>query len=65
MADQAEFASELEQAHVERSLAATPRAGFEAWVPGKCEECGDETLRLVEGKCAPCREPQFKPPKRY
>lgn len=25
--------------------------------PGTCEECGDESGRLVEGRCAPCREP--------
>jgi hypothetical protein len=30
--------------------------------PGICENCGDETPRLVTGRCAPCREP--KVPKR-
>lgn len=65
MADEIEFAARLEQAHIETALALAPRVTFEAWVPGICEECGDETPRLVEGKCAPCREPRFKPPKRY
>jgi hypothetical protein len=23
--------------------------------PGICNECGSESLRLVEGNCAPCR----------
>jgi hypothetical protein len=24
--------------------------------PGECERCGEFSLRLVEGACAPCRD---------
>lgn len=65
MADDADTASEIERAHRERALAEVRREPFEAWVAGKCEECGDETPRLVEGKCAPCREPWPPLPRRY
>jgi len=30
-------------------------------VPGTCARCGEESLRLVRGACAPCRD-KFKLP---
>jgi len=33
--------------------ASTP---MEEGVPGMCDECGDPSIRLVGGKCAPCRD---------
>lgn len=65
MADAADIAGEIAQARIDRAIAQVSVPGFEAWVAGKCEACGDETPRLVEGKCAPCREPWPPLPRRY
>ncbi len=29
--------------------------------PGRCADCGDDLPRLINGLCAPCREPAPKP----
>jgi hypothetical protein len=34
-------------------------------VPGECEDCGDQSPRLVGGRCAPCREPWPRIPRRF
>lgn len=55
MADAADFATVLERQHLERSLAAA-RQPVPAGEPGECEVCGDDSQRLIEGRCAPCRD---------
>ena len=57
MADIADQANDLAQQHLDRSLRAA-RQAVPAGAPGICDECGDESLRLVAGRCAPCREPR-------
>lgn len=36
-----------------------------AGVAGECTDCGDDSPRLVGGRCAPCREPFPPIPKRF
>lgn len=60
MADVADIAqrnNEVWQEAAIRAAIVTVPAG----VPGRCGECGDETLRLIDGLCAPCREPAPMP----
>ena len=57
MADVADMANDVAQAALERSIRAA-RAPIPIGVPGICGECGDDSLRLVMGRCAPCREPK-------
>lgn len=57
MADSADYANDLAQAHIDRSLAAARRP-IPVGAPGVCVECGEETARIVLGRCAPCREPE-------
>lgn len=57
MADIADFANDLAQAHVDRSIAAA-RQPIPAGAPGECVECEEHSPRLVHGRCAPCREPK-------
>lgn len=38
--------------HVAHEAAAKIPAG----VPGECHECGEQSKRLVDGRCAPCRD---------
>ena len=55
MADLADLASDLTQAHLERSIRAA-RVPVPIGAPGECAECGDDSPRLVGGRCAPCRD---------
>lgn len=57
MADIADFANDIAQAHLDRNIAAA-RQPIPVGVPGECEECGGDSQRLVHGRCAPCREPK-------
>lgn len=55
------------QASTEPLLDAAIRAAcvpVPAGEPGCCRECGDELPRLINGLCAPCREPA-RPPRRW
>jgi len=54
LADDAAAISEL---HLESSLRAA-RQPVPAGKPGICENCDEESPRLVGGRCAPCREPK-------
>ena len=49
--DYAAIETESSLAMVRRAAAAIP-----AGEPGECEECGEESPRLVEQLCARCRE---------
>jgi hypothetical protein len=57
MADVVDLAQQIEQEHLQRALQAIS-GDIPAGAPGECELCGEETRRLVEGRCAPCREPR-------
>lgn len=53
--DQIERAGAYLVADVCRAAARIP-----AGEPGNCRECGDEMPRLVNGRCAPCRDQRTK-----
>ncbi|KQM65814.1 hypothetical protein ASE75_06180 [Sphingomonas sp. Leaf17] len=55
MADAADMAADLYEAHRERSIAAA-RQPIAVGVPGECDTCGDDSPRLVRGECARCRD---------
>ncbi len=57
MADVADMANDLALAALDRSIRAA-RAPIPIGVPGECSDCGDDSLRLVMGRCARCREPK-------
>ncbi|AJP72279.1 hypothetical protein [Sphingomonas hengshuiensis] len=64
MADVVDHAQRLAEAHLARSLAAA-RVPVVAGVPGICGDCGEDSARLVDGLCAPCREPNPRLPRRF
>jgi RNA polymerase-binding transcription factor DksA len=43
------------------SIIESARAEIPKGEPGECAECGEESLRLVGGRCAPCRDSWRKP----
>jgi hypothetical protein len=51
------MANDVAQAALDRSIRAA-RAPIPIGVPGECQNCGDDSPRLVMGRCAPCREPK-------
>ncbi|MDN4632298.1 conjugal transfer protein TraR [Sphingomonas sp. PsM26] len=59
MADVIDMAQRLQAADNDAAIAAAcvpvPRG-----VSGECNECGDESKRLVAGWCAPCRDARDK-----
>jgi len=57
VADVADMANEFVQAHLDRSIRAA-RVSLDPGVEGDCENCDEHSLRLVNGLCAPCREPK-------
>lgn len=61
MPDVVDMAQQIEHEHRMRAIRAA-RAPVPAGEPGDCHDCGDESPRLVDRLCAPCREPRV--PKR-
>lgn len=55
MADLIDDANRIAEEHLERSLRAA-RVPFDPGEPGECENCGEDMPRLVNGRCAPCRD---------
>jgi hypothetical protein len=55
MADEVDLATEIADAQLARSIAAA-RVAVPVGVPGECDDCGDDSPRLVHGRCAPCRD---------
>ncbi|MGK6354713.1 conjugal transfer protein TraR [Sphingomonas sp. DT-207] len=53
MADLIDGANKSAEEHLARSLRAA-RAAIPPGVPGECEECGEDMLRLVDGRCGFC-----------
>lgn len=58
MTDIIDIANDYAAIEAESSLAMVRRAAaaMPAGEPGECEECGEESPRLVERLCARCRE---------
>lgn len=55
MADAADMAAVLNEQHFARSLRAA-RVAVPVGVAGECGGCGEDSPRLVGGRCAPCRD---------
>ena len=55
MADDVGLATAIADADLARSIQVA-RAPVPAGVPGVCDQCGDDSPRLVGGRCAPCRD---------
>lgn len=55
MADAVDQAAVLTEQHFERSLRAA-RVPVPIGVAGECDDCGEDWPRLVDGRCAPCRD---------
>lgn len=55
MADAIDDANELAEQHLAHSLRAA-LVPVPAGEPGECEQCGEDSKRLVVGRCAPCRD---------
>ena len=58
MADAADMANDFAQAAIDRSIRAVTAAPFDDGIAGECNHCGEESERIVRGRCAPCREPK-------
>lgn len=58
MADEIDIAQQREQEDTARALAAARMtcAAIPTGEPGDCDLCGEHSMRLVEGVCAPCRD---------
>lgn len=56
MADICDRAQPAIEAELERHLKARPSQPMAEGRPGECEICGYESLRLVGGCCARCRD---------
>ena len=59
MVDLIDAAQQLESEHLARSIRAALVPVPEG-VPGECESCGEDMPRLVEGRCAPCRDGRIR-----
>ena len=55
MADQMDMAADITALHFDISLRAA-RQPIAVGVAGECETCGEDSKRLVGGRCAPCRD---------
>ncbi len=63
MADAADMADDIQAEHLARGIAAVAGQAFDPGEAGMCVECGEDSLRLVRGRCAPCREPKGRFPR--
>ncbi len=63
MSDVCDDADGLIQAHTDTAIASVSTRArlIPKGNPGECDLCGEYTVRLVEGACAPCRD-RFKLP---
>lgn len=55
MGDVVDMAADLQDEHLEHSLRRA-RVPIAAGVPGECEQCFEDSPRLVGGRCAFCRD---------
>lgn len=57
MADDCDYAKEVEEASLARNLAQVLRhSEIKPGCEGECERCGEESKRLINQTCAPCRD---------
>lgn len=63
MADQIDLAQHYQEVALANSIRVA-RQPVPVGVPGICGDCGDDSPRLVGGRCAPCREPKPRMPRR-
>jgi hypothetical protein len=63
MADEVDTSEELERLHREAAIsrATAAAANMPKGVPGECYYCGEESMRLVNRACAPCRDERGLP----
>ncbi len=61
MGDAVDMAVEIQDEHLARGIARA-RQPIPAGVPGECEQCFEESPRLVDGRCAFCRDGRRRPP---
>ena len=59
MADLADRAQDIIDEHLARGIAAA-RVPIPDGVPGVCAGCGDDSLRLIDDRCAPCRDGRMR-----
>lgn len=59
MVDLVDAAQQLESEHLARAIAAA-RVPVPEGIPGECESCGEDMPRLVDGRCAPCRDGRMR-----
>ena len=56
--DEIDYSTAVQQSTEEKAIAAAMKAASE--IPegnaGECIECGEESKRIVHGKCSPCRD---------
>ena len=55
MADEADIANDYAERELARAISAA-RGDIQPGVAGECEQCGEESKRLIGGVCAPCRD---------
>lgn len=58
--DEIDRAQEREQQDRDRAIAAAAH-DLAPGHPGDCDLCGEHSMRLVEGACAPCRDKYHLP----
>lgn len=58
MADEIDETNEREQHLLDRNVQKIREdaANMPAGSPGECDKCGNETQRIVDGLCCPCRD---------
>jgi len=64
MADQVDLAQHYADTMLAEAIRVA-RQPVPAGEPGECADCGDHSPRLVGRRCAPCREPYPRPPRRF
>lgn len=60
MADEADTAAERTEVYTSAAIQAARRP-IALGVPGECSECLEQMPRLVNGRCAPCRDGRVNP----
>ena len=60
--DEIDYSTAVQQSTEDKAIAAirAKAAGMPEGVAGECAECGEESQRLIMGRCAPCRDREDK-----
>ena len=56
--DEIDYSTAVQQSTEEKAIAAirAKAAEMPEGIEAECTECGEESKRIVNGKCAPCRD---------